>query len=55
MITFTPLVGSAQSAGGGTPLCYLAQVDDVRILLDCGQPDIDAEIDWEVYAQAIRK
>lgn len=38
MITFTPLTGGAASART-TPLCYILQIDDVRILLDCGAPD----------------
>ncbi|KAF8528949.1 beta-lactamase-like protein [Hysterangium stoloniferum] len=42
MITFTPLAGGAQSSQT-TPLCYLLQVDDVRILLDCGSPDWNLE------------
>ncbi|KAI0031665.1 beta-lactamase-like protein [Vararia minispora EC-137] len=38
MITFRPLAGSARS-DRIQPLAYLLQVDDVRILLDCGSPD----------------
>ena len=38
MITFTPLSGPARSPRT-VPLAYLLQVDDVRILLDCGSPD----------------
>jgi hypothetical protein len=38
MITFTSLSGDARSTRT-TPLSYLLQVDDVRILLDCGSPD----------------
>ncbi|TFK22351.1 hypothetical protein FA15DRAFT_671650 [Coprinopsis marcescibilis] len=38
MITFTPLAGAACSSST-TPLAYVLQVDDVRILLDCGSPD----------------
>lgn len=38
MITFTPLAGGA-AATRTTPLCYILQIDDVRILLDCGAPD----------------
>ena len=38
MITFTPLAGSAKSVTT-TPLAYVLQVDDVKILLDCGSPD----------------
>ena len=38
MITFTPLSGAARSSRT-VPLAYLLQVDDVRILLDCGAPD----------------
>ncbi|KAF9006562.1 beta-lactamase-like protein [Cyathus striatus] len=43
MITFTPLSGSARSAAT-TPLAYILQVDDVRILLDCGSPDWSPEL-----------
>lgn len=38
MITFTPLAGAARSKSQ-SPLAYILQVDDVRILLDCGSPD----------------
>ncbi|CAE6531277.1 unnamed protein product [Rhizoctonia solani] len=38
MITFTPLTGGAATTRI-TPLCYILQIDDVRILLDCGAPD----------------
>ncbi|KDR83941.1 hypothetical protein GALMADRAFT_236445 [Galerina marginata CBS 339.88] len=38
MITFTPLSGAARSSRT-TPLSYLLQIDDVRILIDCGSPD----------------
>ena len=44
MITFTPLSGGAQLSKT-IPLCYLLQVDDVRILLDCGSPDWCPESD----------
>ncbi|KAF5363964.1 hypothetical protein D9756_000393 [Leucocoprinus leucothites] len=42
MITFTPLSGAARS-DTVSPLSYLLQVDDVRILLDCGSPDWSPE------------
>nr|GAT58188.1 predicted protein [Mycena chlorophos] len=55
MITFRPLSGT-------TPLCYLLQIDDVRILLDCGSPDWAPEdqsnpdaFPWEDYCQALRE
>jgi cleavage and polyadenylation specificity factor subunit 2 len=38
MITFIPLTGGAVTTRT-TPLCYILQIDDVRILLDCGAPD----------------
>ena len=63
MITFTPLSGAAHSSHT-KPLCYLLQVDDVRILLDCGSPDWSPEIlpddtehpsyHWETYCSALR-
>ncbi|KAJ7180289.1 beta-lactamase-like protein [Mycena crocata] len=64
MITFTPLSGAAHSART-SPLAYLLQVDDVRILLDCGSPDWSPEeptakveeqtFHWEEYCQALRE
>ncbi|KAJ6515698.1 beta-lactamase-like protein [Mycena sanguinolenta] len=66
MITFTPLSGAAHSSRT-TPLAYLLQVDDVRILLDCGSPDWSPEIPalnpdaeeptfhWEEYCQSLRE
>ncbi|KAJ7094593.1 beta-lactamase-like protein [Mycena belliarum] len=64
MITFTPLSGAAHSSRT-SPLAYLLQVDDVRILLDCGSPDwspeepsLDQEnhtFHWEEYCQALRE
>lgn len=59
MITFTPLSGSANSQNI-SPLAYLLQVDDVRILLDCGSPDWRPEPsfsteDCEKYCQSIKK
>ncbi|KAI0315379.1 beta-lactamase-like protein [Amylostereum chailletii] len=67
MLTFTPLSGAARS-DRILPLAYLLQVDDVRILLDCGSPDwcpeqsssalrredIDQqEHHWEQYCQKL--
>lgn len=44
MITFTPLSSSARSstssAGELPPLAYLIQLDDIKILIDCGSPDL---------------
>ena len=68
MITFTPLSGAARSSRS-IPLAYLLQVDDVRILLDCGSPDwcpesssavksedgLQASYHWEDYCQALRE
>ncbi|KAF8195690.1 beta-lactamase-like protein [Mycena galopus ATCC 62051] len=63
MITFTPLSGAAHSSRT-TPLAYLLQVDDVRILLDCGSPDWSPELapgtgeptfHWEEYCQSLRE
>jgi cleavage and polyadenylation specificity factor subunit 2 len=64
MITFTPLSGAAH-ARRTTPLCYLLQLDDVRILLDCGSPDWVPEpspiteipqqgFHWDDYCNALR-
>lgn len=70
MITFTPLSGAARSSRS-TPLAYILQVDDVRILLDCGSPDWSPEdssssavksedieetsYHWEEYCRALRE
>ena len=62
MITFKPLTGAARGSDS-RPLCYLLQVDDVRILLDCGSPDWspesldddDENTPWEEYAEQLRK
>ncbi|KAJ8507662.1 hypothetical protein ONZ45_g9987 [Pleurotus djamor] len=64
MITFTPLSGAAR-ASSVTPLCYLLQIDDVRILLDCGSPDwcpepnestlSPGEYPWESYCNSLRE
>lgn len=70
MITFTPLSGAARSSRT-IPLAYLLQVDDVRILLDCGSPDWnpeassssalksedieEAKYHWEDYCAALRE
>jgi cleavage and polyadenylation specificity factor subunit 2 len=69
MITFTPLSGAARSSRT-MPLAYLLQVDDVRILLDCGSPDWTPEVPsfstkseetrevsfyWDEYCQTLRE
>ncbi|KAH7931204.1 hypothetical protein BV22DRAFT_1190509 [Leucogyrophana mollusca] len=69
MITFTPLSGAARTSRT-VPLAYLLQVDDVRILLDCGSPDWSPEepslgikpedvekvpYHWEEYCEALRQ
>lgn len=67
MITFTPLSGAARSSRT-IPLAYLLQVDDVRILLDCGSPDwcpedISAKegledqslYHWDKYCEALKE
>ncbi|KAG6821557.1 hypothetical protein H0H93_000066 [Arthromyces matolae] len=67
MITFTPLSGAARSTQT-KPLAYILQVDDVRILLDCGSPDWAPEphhliipdgseepaYHWETYCNSLR-
>ena len=55
MLVFTPLAGSAQSPHT-RPLSYVLQVDDVRILLDCGSypPGADPEL-AEQYHTALQK
>lgn len=69
MITFTPLSGAARS-DSPSPLSYLLQVDDVRMLLDCGSPDWAPENDastdgeneseeprhsWSDYCETLRR
>lgn len=67
MITFTPLSGAARSSRT-IPLAYLLQVDDIRILLDCGSPDWCPEpsttehenetpetYHWEHYTRALKE
>lgn len=70
MITFTPLSGAARSSQT-TPLAYILQIDDVRILIDCGSPDWVPEPSpfqqrppensddgipaWTEYCEALRK
>lgn len=67
MITFTPLSGAARESRT-TPLCYLLQIDDVRILIDCGSPDwapepspfspeeVEEQIPpWQSYCEAVQK
>ncbi|KZW03719.1 hypothetical protein EXIGLDRAFT_600182 [Exidia glandulosa HHB12029] len=60
MITFTPLSGDAHTSDG-SPLAYLLQVDDVKILLDCGSPewnpehiDQDGDAPWTAYCTFLR-
>jgi hypothetical protein len=38
MISFCPLSADGAS-GSDQPLAYILQIDDVRILLDCGSPE----------------
>ncbi|KIM25567.1 hypothetical protein M408DRAFT_74190 [Serendipita vermifera MAFF 305830] len=51
MITFTPLAGSARS-DAVLPLAYVLEIDDVKILLDCGSPDWHPDEDLKVGEQA---
>ncbi|KZT38353.1 hypothetical protein SISSUDRAFT_1021621 [Sistotremastrum suecicum HHB10207 ss-3] len=63
MITFSPLSGGAASTVN-PPLAYLLQVDEVRILLDCGSPDwnlespssssSDTQEPWQSYCTALK-
>lgn len=55
MITFNPLAG-AVGADSAVPLAYLLQVDDVRVLLDCGSPDWSPEHTTtpDAYCTALR-
>ncbi|PVF96449.1 hypothetical protein CPB86DRAFT_736678 [Serendipita vermifera] len=42
MITFTPLAGAAYN-DSTIPVAYILEIDEVKILLDCGSPD------WHSY------
>ncbi|KAF9534723.1 beta-lactamase-like protein, partial [Crepidotus variabilis] len=67
MITFTPLSGAARESRT-TPLCYILQIDDVKILIDCGSPDwspepspfepvqeiVDETPPWKEYCEALQ-
>lgn len=56
MITFRPLAG-AVGADNLAPLAYLLQVDDVRVLLDCGSPDWSPEFSVlpDAYCAALQE
>ncbi|KAH8830368.1 beta-lactamase-like protein [Flagelloscypha sp. PMI_526] len=54
MITFSALSGSAHS--DQTNFAYVLQIDDIRILLDCGAPDWkpeDGQNHWNSYCDAL--
>ncbi|KDQ20588.1 hypothetical protein BOTBODRAFT_100390 [Botryobasidium botryosum FD-172 SS1] len=65
---FTPLSGDA-STSSSVPLAYILQIDDVRVLLDCGSPNwcpepgrvssedsgLAEEEAWEKYCQALQR
>lgn len=53
---FTVLSGDGHSAKE-KPLAYLLQIDDVRILLDCGSPEWcpeNSHADWSSYTSALK-
>jgi cleavage and polyadenylation specificity factor subunit 2 len=69
MLTFTPLSGAAKSSRT-SPLAYLLQVDDIKILLDCGSPDwcpepstsaedgnsvMESSFHWQQYCDKLRE
>mmetsp|Transcript_24458 Transcript_24458/g.36729 ORF Transcript_24458/g.36729 Transcript_24458/m.36729 type:complete len:83 (-) Transcript_24458:322-570(-) len=35
-LNFEPIYGGANGVGIGEPLCFILEVDKVKILLDCG-------------------
>ncbi|KAG9039624.1 hypothetical protein FRB95_009205 [Tulasnella sp. JGI-2019a] len=56
MITFTPLAGSARSSISSRPLCYLLVIDDIRILLDCGDFPLNTSPELrDAYYTALEK
>jgi hypothetical protein len=52
MITFTPLAGSARS-DSALPLAYILEIDDVKVLLDCGSPDWHPDDDIKAGNEAL--
>jgi cleavage and polyadenylation specificity factor subunit 2 len=52
MITFTPLAGSARS-DSALPLAYILEIDDVKVLLDCGSPDWHPDDDIITGSEAL--
>ena len=52
MIAFTPLAGGARS-DSALPLAYILEIDDVKVLLDCGSPDWHPDDDIKVGIEAI--
>lgn len=58
MITLVPLAGSSSSLTptAESPACYLLEIDEVRILLDCGGYDPRAGLDRSYeYEERIRE
>ena len=51
IIKFTPLLG----ANDDNALCYLLQLDEFRLLLDCGLPDILDSQQTQIYLQELSK
>jgi cleavage and polyadenylation specificity factor subunit 2 len=55
---FTSLSGDSQSASS-QPLAYVLQIDDIKILLDCGSPEWCPESDedrtWQRYTTALKE
>lgn len=64
MITFTPLAAGARS-DLAQPLAYILEIDDVKILLDCGSPDWhpednvkpgeDVRVLWQQYCTQLER
>lgn len=57
MITLTPLSASASSSSSSEPICYLLELDEVRILLDMGQRDFRSNqqrTEW-AYEEKVRE
>jgi len=63
MITFTPLSSSSRIASTSTaatpPLAYLIELDDIKILVDCGSPDLRKALEGDdeegEYEKMLRK
>jgi cleavage and polyadenylation specificity factor subunit 2 len=64
MISFTPLAGAAYN-DSIIPVAYILEIDEVKILLDCGSPDWHSddrlglqersEVKWKSYCAELQR